>query len=156
MRAGIKVMNTDWSEQQLTGYLKDSTTPLRLACINKSGFPAIVPLWYHWDGEAFWCATHENAQLLKYLKSSPEIGFEIANNEPPYKGVRGQGSVQLLPDEGNAMIDVLLHKYLPGLDNQFTQWLLARKEQEVAIKVYPHTLSVWDYSKRMQLPESLS
>jgi len=143
------IKNQVWTDEEINQYLTITTTPLRLASINRSGYPVIVPLWYHWNGEYFWLVTHKNAKLLQYLQSSARVGYEIANNEPPYKGVRGQGEVEIIFTRGAEILSVMLDKYLSGVDSPFTRWLLSRQEDEVAIKLYPQTLIVWDYQKRM-------
>ncbi len=140
-----------WDEQRLQSYLDTTVSPLRLACLTPAGYPAVVPLWYRWDGRFFWCVTHNKARLLKYLAAESRVGFEVANNTPPYCGVRGQGEVEIIRAEGGKQLEDLLERYLPSLENDFTRWLLGRKDEEVAIKIYPHTLSAWDYSNRMQI-----
>jgi len=149
----LLLKKSGWSKQHLESYLNSTVSPLRIACIDSNGYPVIVPLWFHWDGKCFWCVTHHQAKLVKYLQRNNRIGFEVANNTPPYHGVRGQGEVELISERGAEWVEQLLSRYLPGVENRFTRWLLGRKDQEVAIKIYPYTLSAWDYKKRMSLEE---
>ena len=33
----------------------------QLACVRQDGTPHVVPLWYEWDGDAFWLAASPGA-----------------------------------------------------------------------------------------------
>ena len=78
------VINRIHSDSRLANFIEASRTPLRIACNTDSHFPLIVPLWFLFDGEAFWCVTHKDAKLLKHLYKDQRVGFEIANNEPRF------------------------------------------------------------------------
>lgn len=138
-----------WSQTELDTYLSDCATPLRIACHTPGDYPALLPLWFVWREEAFWCATHQSARVLDYLRQDERVGFEVANNHPPYYGVRGHGRVELLPGAGGHLLEELLAKYLPGQDTDFTRWLLSRRHEEYALCLTPQRLSVWDYRPRM-------
>ena len=70
-------------------------------------------------------------------------------NEPPYRGVRGQGRAHLLPEAGAARLEVLLDRYLGDRESNLARWLLSRAEDEVAIRIEPSWLTAWDFSARM-------
>ena len=41
------------TEQQLDDFLKNGTSIMKLGTITPEGWPYVVPIWYHYDGEAF-------------------------------------------------------------------------------------------------------
>ena len=41
------------------------------------------------------CASHNSSQLVALLRANGRVGFEIATNDPPYFGVRGQADASL-------------------------------------------------------------
>ncbi len=145
-----KPMRGPWSVSQLQQYLYDCETPLRIACQAADGYPLIVPLWFCFDGQSLWSATHCNAKVVKCLKRNPNVGFELANNEMPYKGVRGKADVVLHSDKGSDVLDQVMKKYIKQPGSHLEKWLSGRKEEEIAIELIPHSFSVWDYSARMQ------
>jgi hypothetical protein len=87
--------------------------------------------------------------LITLLKNNNQVGFEISPNEPPYFGVRGQGTAQLQPLGESPILDDLLEKYVGDTDSSFAQWLISRKAEELIISVRPHRLYTWDYRERM-------
>ena len=72
------------------------------------------------------------------LQGNARVGFEIATNDPPYLGVRGQGTVELAPLGDDATLQLLLQRYLGGVDSGLGSWLLSRRDHEVLISIAPH------------------
>jgi len=138
-----------WDRDQINSFLQHSTFPLRLACVAADGFPRVVSVWYGYDGERFCCVSHRSSQLVSLLQRSERVGFEIAPNEPPYCGVRGQGVARLDSDADGAVLGRMLARYLGGADSKLGNWLLSRAEDEVLITIEPLRLFSWDYRERM-------
>ena len=138
------------NEPRLANFIEASCTPLRITCNTESGFPLIVPLWFMFDGEAFWCVTHKDAKLLTHLRKDQRVGFEIANNEPPYAGARGYGKVELMAEKGAEILPKLLMRYSIREESGLGSWLLSRIDDEVAIRLDPMYINGWDYKDRMQ------
>ena len=147
MKAEIK---GPWSGAETDRFLRDSTIPLRLACVGADGFPRVVSVWYLYRDEYFHCVTQRTSQLVAILQKSGRVGFEVAPNEPPYHGVRGQGIADLGHDRDGAILTRLLHRYLGGTESRLGQWLLSRADDEVLITIRPQRLFTWDYRERMQ------
>ena len=139
-----------WDQQSIDAFLQSTFIPVRLACSDHEGVPLICSLWYLYDNEVIWCATQHSAVIVRLLEDQRQCGFEIAPEAMPYRGVRGQGNVTLLPDEGEAVLLRLIDRYLGKRDSDFAQWLVRRAETEVAIKIQPDWFTSWDFSRRMR------
>ena len=81
-----------WQEAQITAFLKEACIPLRIASPGTDGYPTICSLWFLYEDGALWSASHKNAYIVSQLQNDPNVGFEIATNEFPYRGVRGRGT----------------------------------------------------------------
>lgn len=134
---------------ELTRFLAETAVPLRLACLDRAGGPHVLSLWYLWQDDALWLATRPDAWVVERLRADPRCGFEIAGDAPPYRGIRGKGRAELLPERGEAVLGALVDRYLGGRDGRFARWLLARARDEIAIRIVPTRTSTWDYSRRM-------
>ena len=143
-----------WHQAQIDAFLQESTFPLRLACVGEDGFPRVVSVWYSYDGQQFSCVSHRTSKLVSLLQRSNKVGFELAPNEPPYHGVRGQGLVSLDSDAEGAVLGQLLQRYLKDTSSPLAQWLLSRAEDEVLITIKPLRLYSWDYRERMSEDET--
>jgi nitroimidazol reductase NimA-like FMN-containing flavoprotein (pyridoxamine 5'-phosphate oxidase superfamily) len=141
---------TDLSPERIDSHLANARIPLRLACVDPSGHPFVLSLWYAWLDGALWCATGPNARVARALAREPRCGFEVAGDTPPYLGVRGQGRAHLHPARGAEILDLLVDRHLATRDSKFARWLLARGPAEVAIRIDPGRLSSWDFAERMR------
>ncbi len=138
-----------WSRDEIIAHLGHSVIPLRLAVRDSTGSPWIMSLWFLYDEGALWCATTAGAKLVSYLQQQSQCGFEVAGDLPPYKGVRGKGSVTLVPERGGEILVRLLQRYGIGSDSTLAKSLLSKIDQEVAIRITPDRITSWDFSTRM-------
>ena len=138
-----------FSSEQIDRHLRETVIPLRLACLDPGGGPLVLSLWYVWRDGAFWCATSPRARVVELLGEEPRCGFEIARDVPPYRGVRGQGLAELVPEQGGAILEALVDRYVGTRESRFARWLLSRRNDEMAIRIFPTILSSWDFARRM-------
>ena len=138
------------SLKEIDAFLDSVRIPIRLACKTKTDWPMVVSLWYlHQNGQLF-CATQNNARVISYLQYDPRCAFEIAEERPPYCGVRGQAIATIDKSKGPAVLKQLLQRYLGSTQNSLAEQLLARSETEVAIVLKPIRIFSWDFSDRMK------
>jgi hypothetical protein len=138
------------SRDEVTDYLEATEIPVRIACRTPAGRLWMVSLWYRFVGAGtIACATGADATLVRYLEEDPGVAFEISENDPPYRGVRGAGTVSLGPDEDKALLRSLLERYLGGTDSDLATMLLSPEREEVRIEVEIERLYAWDFSDRM-------
>jgi nitroimidazol reductase NimA-like FMN-containing flavoprotein (pyridoxamine 5'-phosphate oxidase superfamily) len=139
-----------WSAEEIAGFLTATRFPLRLACVGEDGYPRVVSVWFTYVEGKLFCASHGSSQLVALLRGSTQVGFEVAPNDPPYYGVRGQGDAVLTDQGGAQMLEQLLQRYLGGHDSSLATWLLSRSEDEILITVTPRRWFSWDYRQRME------
>jgi len=138
-----------WSREDVATFLEDQTVPLRLGCQRPRGDLWMLSLWYRYRDGAFECATAADADVVSYLDHDADVAFEVSTNDPPYRGVRGNGTATVTADEGKAVLRTLIERYLGGTDSDLAQRLLAPSRAEVRIRIEPARLHSWDYSERM-------
>lgn len=138
-----------WDEAQIATFLDTVIYPMRLAAVGKDGFPRVVSVWFCYLRGELLCASHSGSQLVGLLRNNPRVGFEVAPNEPPYHGVRGQGLVEMSPEGAGATLEHLIDRYLGDADSGLASWLLSRKDEELLISLRPERIFSWDYRERM-------
>ena len=139
-----------WTRQQVDEFLANAVIPVRLACVGSDGFPRVVSLWFRYQAQVLHCVTHRKARLVSILRRDQKAGFEVAPNEPPYYGVRGQGVVTLRPLGDSDALEVLIERYLGGHESNLARWLLSRRDEEMLLTIDPLTIYSWDYRHRMK------
>lgn len=138
-----------WSRAEAERFLAETVVPLRLGCVDGRGWPVVLSLWYLYRDGAIWCATRPGAAVVRYLEREGRCAFEVAPETPPYRGVRGQGTAAVNRGAGGALLGELLVRYLGTTATALGRRLLARADEEVAIRIEPVRLSSWDYRARM-------
>ena len=138
-----------WSEQQIEDYLEQSRIPFRLACIDCNDVPRIVSLWFEWSEGAFYYATQSDSATARWLGARSRVGFEVAADTPPYRGVRGSGGAVLDSARGSTQLRRLLDRYEIREGASLRAALLRKEESEVCIRIQPDRLDSWDYTERM-------
>ena len=105
---------------------------MRLAANADSGFPVILSLWFLPEDDELLAAVHRDARIANRLKTDPRCAFEIAPNEPPYRGVRGRAIACLESEGAGALLERLLDRYLGSSDSSLGRFLLARAPDGLA------------------------
>jgi nitroimidazol reductase NimA-like FMN-containing flavoprotein (pyridoxamine 5'-phosphate oxidase superfamily) len=131
-------------------YLREARVPLRLACNRPDGHPLLVSLWYAPQGGGLWCATQRDSRVAECLARDGRCAFEVAGDEPPYRGVRGKARARLVHHRGEETLRRLIDRYLGDANPRLAGWLLARAATETAIEIEPCSLMSWDYTSRME------
>lgn len=131
-------------------FLTESKIPLRLATNTVSSWPVVVSLWFVPLGGSLWCATQDSAVITGHLKHDSRCGFEVAPDQPPYRGVRGRATATLHPSRGEEILLILLDRYLGGTDSPLARRLLSKSGSEVAIEIVPTSVHSWDFRERMR------
>jgi len=139
-----------WQRPEIDAYLGASTIPLRIACNARRGFPSLNSMWFEYRDAKLWCATHASSAILGYLRDDNRCAFEVATNEPPYCGVRGQAKASLTRDGAGDLLQRLIARYLGDSNPSLAQWLLSRVDDEWVIRLEPTWISSWDYRGRMR------
>jgi nitroimidazol reductase NimA-like FMN-containing flavoprotein (pyridoxamine 5'-phosphate oxidase superfamily) len=135
---------------EIDKFIPDSKIPIRIGFIKGNCTPAVVSLWYVCKDAKIYCATQKTAKIVSHLQKNPICGFEIAADKPPYKGIRGEGTVQILNETGAYVLDLLMEKYLKGKESTLSKLLRDNSKTEVAIEITPKKVFHYDYSKRMK------
>lgn len=135
--------------QQMAEYLEQLRIPIRLACTTKSGWPMLVSLWYQYKDGKLLCATKRSAKVVSYLQNDSRCAFEIATDQPPYCGVRGQAIAVIDEGIGAVVLENLIQRYIGSMENDLAKNLLKDQDEEVAIILKPVKVFSWDFSERM-------
>jgi hypothetical protein len=137
-----------WDLDQTTSFLSHIKIPIRVSSMGASG-PIVQSLWFDFDDGALWCATQASSILAKRLTANNQIGFEVAADTAPYRGVRGTGIASIYPELAEDVLHKLIFKYQGSNETELSKWLLSRLDREVAIKITALKLATWDFSGRM-------
>lgn len=138
-----------WDERQIEEFLGHSIIPLRLAAVSPNGWPVVASLWFEYQKGGFYCASKNNSRIVQLLEGNPQCGFEVAGENPPYFGVRGQGIAEIKSRESLVWLQRLTDRYIGTENRRFNDWLMRNAANEVLIYIRPVRVMSWDYRQRM-------
>jgi IclR helix-turn-helix domain/Pyridoxamine 5'-phosphate oxidase len=69
-----------------------------LSYLSNDGYPASVPLWYDWDGQAFWLVPSPAAEWAEHVRRNPRVSLAVSESTPPLRRVLARGPIQVAED----------------------------------------------------------
>jgi hypothetical protein len=94
------------------------------------------------------------AKKTRNLSRNPILYFSIDDENFPYKGVKGKGSVNIVEDPNRTVPegDKISMRYLDTLDHPIARMITehSKKGENVLIEINPKFFSTWDYGKPQQ------
>ena len=71
-----------------------------LSYVADDGYPATVPLWYAWDGTAFWLVSRPGSEWAEHVRLDPRVSLAVSESAPPLRRVLARGRLVEVDDAG--------------------------------------------------------
>lgn len=145
----ITAKSGPWDVPTIERWLRETAIPIRLATSGTRG-PLVQSLWFEFQQGAIWCATQRDSTVAKRVRKHPVVGWEVSADQPPYRGARGRGTVEIIDDplDAGEVLKRLINRYEQS-GTELENWLLGRISTEVAFRIADLEVISWDYSPRM-------
>ncbi len=135
---------------QLARQLLESNNPVRLAYTSVDGFPRVVPLGFHWNGQQFVICTIPGAPKIRALEANPKVAMTIDSTAFPPKVLLVRGTAAL------DLVDGVPPEYLAASRKQvgeqgmpaFEAQVRSLYEQMVRITIVPEWAKLIDFETR--------
>jgi hypothetical protein len=114
-----------------------------LSYLADDGYPATVPLWYAWDGSAFWLAPRPGSEWAEHVRLSPRVSLAVSESVPPLRRVLARGQVAEDDDpagERIAAVEAQLVERYAGFDAAREPHLSGRRR---LLRLEPEHLIAW-------------
>ncbi len=128
--------------QQLTEFLTGGSRLMKLATLTADGYPYVTPVWYHYDGDAFYLAGRRKADWVANIRRDERVSFCIDTPDAPYTRVVATAAAHIVDD---AWLGEWRHwavRYL-GEDAGGQYYDATKHMPRAYIRIVPHKLTSW-------------
>jgi uncharacterized pyridoxamine 5'-phosphate oxidase family protein len=142
------------TEDEVRHFLVNSKQLVRISTLDEKGEPNIHPIWYYFDNnsEKMYIESGKDAKKTRNLRRNNIMYYCVDDDDIPYKGVRGKGTVRISEDINYNLpiIEKIVVKYLGSTGHSMSQAIISsiRKGDSVILEVTPKFYATWDDSKR--------
>jgi Pyridoxamine 5'-phosphate oxidase len=130
--------------------LLHSTNLARLAYTWRDGTPRVIPIWFHWDGEAIVLGSPPNAPKVDVLPTNSKVALTIDRDEFPYHALLIRGTAHVETVEGvTPEYEACAQRYFG--EEQGREWVEGVRQmspQMTRIRVWPEWVSILDFERR--------
>jgi DNA-binding transcriptional ArsR family regulator len=74
-----------------------------LSYLSEDGYPASVPLWYDWDGRAFWLVPSPGAEWAEHVRRNSRVSLSVSESTPPLRRVLARGPIIAVDDPDSSL-----------------------------------------------------
>ncbi len=117
----------------------------RLACLDRQGWPYVVPVWFEWDGAGFWIVPRKRSAWADYLAADPRVALSI--DDDAGRRVVCQGTARLVeePNTGGQWVEIARRMAVRYRGEAGAAYLEATLDQERWLfRVEPQRLVTWN------------
>lgn len=117
-----------------------------LATVRADGSPHITPVWYLYDGSAFYITSRRGRAKVKHIERDPRVALSVHDTSYPYKGAMVEGVAEIIEANAAELTRKLAIHYLGPEEGRAYAEVLNRY-QRIVISIRPKRVVSWDYSK---------
>ncbi|MFZ5855131.1 MAG: pyridoxamine 5'-phosphate oxidase family protein [Chloroflexota bacterium] len=120
----------------------------RIATIDETGEPHVVPAWFWWDGESFWVGAQAGDRKVANVRRSGRAAIEIDADIRRKRGVLARGRAWVIDGEDGRreylrITTEQVRRYQPDRPPHETAERYARSGRPVVIVITPERLISW-------------
>jgi general stress protein 26 len=141
------------SENEARDFLVNSHKNVHISSLDEKGDPNIHPTWYYFDNknDKLYIESGRESKKTRNLRRNNIIYYCIDDDNIPYKGVRGKGTVRISEDVDYNLVIVerIVVKYLGSIEHPMSQTIIGsiRNNEAIIIEITPKFYSTWDHGK---------
>jgi general stress protein 26 len=131
------------SENEARDFLVNSHKNVHISSLDEKGEPNIHPTWYYFDNnnDKLYIESGRESKKTRNLRRNNIIYYCIDDDNIPYKGVRGKGTVRISEDVDYNLVIVerIVVKYLGSIEHPMSQTIIGsiRNNEAIIIEITP-------------------
>jgi nitroimidazol reductase NimA-like FMN-containing flavoprotein (pyridoxamine 5'-phosphate oxidase superfamily) len=133
-------------DQELAEFLAEGNVA-RLACLDETGWPYVVPTWFHYADGGLYIIPRARSTWAQYMANDGRVSLTIDEPAAPYRRVHFQGSADLIerPNVGGKWVSIATEMSLRYLGEHGPTYLEpSLVEPRWLFHVKPSTIKSWE------------
>jgi PPOX class probable F420-dependent enzyme len=141
------------TEDEVRDFLVKSKKNVHISTLDEKGEPNIHPTWYYFDNnnDKLYIESGKESKKTRNLRRNNIIYYCIDDDNIPYKGVRGKGTVRISVDVDYNLpiVERIVVRYLGSVDHHMSQTIISsiRNKEAIIIEITPKFYATWDHGK---------
>ncbi|MDQ3467327.1 MAG: pyridoxamine 5'-phosphate oxidase family protein [Chloroflexota bacterium] len=141
------------SQETFQAFMREGIV-CRLACLDESGWPYVVPVWFHYADGGFYIVPRERSTWARYLQADSRAALTIDDVGAPYRKVSVQGRAEVVeePNVGGRWVEIATEMSYRYLGEHGPDYLVPTlNEPRWLFFVRPEKIRTWqgvDWAKR--------
>jgi general stress protein 26 len=130
------------TEDEARNFLVNSKKNVHISTLDEKGEPNIHPTWYYFDNnnDKIYIESGKASRKTQNLRRNNIIYYCIDDDNIPYKGVRGKGTVRISEDI-NYNLPIIEHHMSHAITNSI------RNGDAIILEITPKFYATWDHGK---------
>ena len=125
--------------EELDAFVREPVVA-RLAMLDELGYPYVVPVWFEYDGEAYWVVARESVAYIKHLQRDPRVALSIAEDVGTFRRVQVRGRAEIVegPATEGRWIEILTRIAVRYRGPEGAHWIERSREfRRYLIRIQP-------------------
>jgi general stress protein 26 len=141
------------TEDEVRDFLVNSKKNVHISTLDEKGEPNIHPTWYYFDNnkDKIYIESGKASRKTQNLRRNNIIYYCIDDDNIPYKGVRGKGTVRISQDVNYnlSIIEKIVVRYLGSIEDTMSQNIIStiRNGDAIILEITPKFYATWDHGK---------
>jgi nitroimidazol reductase NimA-like FMN-containing flavoprotein (pyridoxamine 5'-phosphate oxidase superfamily) len=89
------------SETEVHAYLGEPNHLLRLATVDETGHPYLVPIWFALDGDEILVSPREQSAWLRHIQNDPRVCASVDEQVLPHRKLTIQATARIVHEPGH-------------------------------------------------------
>jgi PPOX class probable F420-dependent enzyme len=130
--------------------LLSAAAPAVLTTYRRDGSAVASPVWFRFKGDAFEVAIAQDDVKLRYLAARPACSLVVFEVEPPFRGIRVEGTPELVHGDAAEVRASIAGRYLgPEAGRRFAE---ERRVPGVVLRLTTERARIWDLDRLLPAP----
>ncbi len=130
------------TRQQVHQFLTTGARLMKLATLAPEGGPYVVPVWYEYDGEAFWVTGRTRSRWVAHIQSDPRVSACIDSEEADHRRVQVQGTAEVVDTNWHGDWLALAVRYA-GEEAGPRYYEATKHIPRARVRIVPHQVTTW-------------